>query len=689
MDYALFKALTGPLANAGLIQQQREQNQMRQLQMQQQQQQIQLQQANKNKALQDMLIEASKAAQNDLYTKNNFSRQKDIDDFRNWHNELSGWSDIQGVLRQYGSVDNARLYGNLDYLLAEYQHRIQNNPISKRVNKNKASLERFHAYALDKDGNAQFLTKGSKERYNNYLKGKTDNFVFNGGRADYLDVAQKGQQINQQVDIESLIYGSDTRNAILADMYMDTNLDPTQHSFTDDDMRNFLRRELNVTTLDGVDYFGGKALFGMKEIDTNASVEIQKLLESSGSFTGKEFFNTFNLDKGLTYDKYFTKQGLDQGWSQFGGVDNSKTTYDYSDDYYGFLTKGRKIASSSRVFADSEIERKLSKAVFGKIDDKTYSYNPSDRTVDNVQMTNMFDSRGRKILSEDTDGGTEGVQGFRGDGFEDFFGEDAVMDDLVLEGYFVGYRGKSADGKDILLTDVTNEDDRKKMANEYKNVVFKPVLIAELRDDDMISADDHYYKVVRLEDMNVQMAINKQIDTEDMEEVLTDQANYEERRANNKMIAAKRAAGELRLQKALGQPDEKSVSDIVNGYDQQLTVGLSMASVPSVQIQQAVPLIMADLYLDSQQERTYPFDFTPNEQDPNKKRIANNPGEYMAYSTMALKEGLLSGGQGYSAMLEAIRTGNYNKFSRTLYSESDFQKRRNLSKQIIKYQRSR
>lgn len=44
-----------------------------------------------------------------------------------------------------------------------------------------------------------------------------------------------------------------------------------------------------------------------------------------------------------------------------------------------------------------------------------------------------------------------------------------------------------------------------------------------------------------------------------------------------------------------------------------------MASVPSVQIQQAVPLIMADLYVDSQQERSYPFDFTPNEQDPNKK----------------------------------------------------------------------
>ena len=683
MDYALFKALTGPMANAGLIQQQREQNQMRQLQMQQQQRQMELQQADKQKAIQNQLIEASKAAQSDLYTKNNFSRQKDIDDFRNWHNELSGWSDIQALLREHGSVDNARLYGNLDYLLAEYQHKLQNNPISRRVNKNKASLERFHAYALDTEGNAQFLTQGSRDRYNNYLKGKTDAFIFNGGRADYLDVAQKGQQINQRVDIESLIDGQ--REAILADMYMDSNLDPSQHVFTRDDMRNFLRRELKTTTLDGVDYFGGQALYGMQEVDTSASIEIQKLLATSGSITGKEFFDTFNLDEGLTYDQLFTKEGIDQGWSQFGGVDNSKTTYDYSDDYYGFITKGRKVASGTRVFAESGMETKLAKAVFGKLDDKNYRYNSGKRTVDNVQMSGVFNSRGKIITQDDIDGGWYGDVSW----IEDFTGEDAVMDDLTLEGFFVGYRGKSADGNDILLTDVTNEDDRKKMANEYKNVVFEPVLMAELRDDDMISADDHYYKVVDLSSSSVQMAINKQIDTEDLEEVLMDQGTYEQRRDQNKMIEAKRAADLLRLQKALDQPDKKSVDQIVNGYDQQLTVGLSMASVPSAQIQQAVPLIMSDLYVDSQQERNYPFDFTPNEQDPSKKRIANGPGEYMAYSTMALKEGLVSGNQSYAAMLEAIRSGNYNKYSRTLYSESDFQKRRNLSKRIIKYQRGR
>ena len=113
-----------------------------------------------------------------------------------------------------------------------------------------------------------------------------------------------------------------------------------------------------------------------------------------------------------------------------------------------------------------------------------------------------------------------------------------------------------------------------------------------------------------------------------------------------------------------------------------------MASIPSVQIQQAVPLLMADLYLDSQQDRTYPFDFTPNETDPNKKRIANNSGEYMAYSTMFLKEGLTSGNPQYKAMLDAIRNGNYNSYSRTIYGEKEYNQRRNLSKQIINKQRN-
>ena len=140
VDYGFFEALTGPMKAAGQIQAQRDQQKMQQFQMMQQQRQIELAQLEKQKGIQDMLTQSQEAAKMDLYTKNNFSRQKDIDDFRNWHNTMSGWGDIQEILRQHGSVDNARLYGNLDYLLEEYKAKLKDNPVSRRVNKNKIKI---------------------------------------------------------------------------------------------------------------------------------------------------------------------------------------------------------------------------------------------------------------------------------------------------------------------------------------------------------------------------------------------------------------------------------------------------------------------------------------------------------------------------------------------------------------------
>jgi len=189
VDYGFFEALTGPMQAAGQIQAQRDQRKMQEFQIMQQQRQMELQQLDKQKALQSQLNTATEAAKMDLYTKNNFSRQKDIDDFRNWHNTMSGWGDIQEVLRQQGSVDNARLYGNLDYLLEEYKAKLKDNPISRRVNKNKASLELFHSYHQDKDGNAKLLTEGSKHRYNQFKDGTTDNWIMGDVKVTLLYTA--------------------------------------------------------------------------------------------------------------------------------------------------------------------------------------------------------------------------------------------------------------------------------------------------------------------------------------------------------------------------------------------------------------------------------------------------------------------------------------------------------------------
>ena len=91
-DYEFFEALTGPIQMAGNIQAQRDAQAMQQQQLAQQQRNMELAQLDKNKAMQKQLTISTEAAAIDLYTKNNFSRQKDIDDFRDWHNTMSGWS---------------------------------------------------------------------------------------------------------------------------------------------------------------------------------------------------------------------------------------------------------------------------------------------------------------------------------------------------------------------------------------------------------------------------------------------------------------------------------------------------------------------------------------------------------------------------------------------------------------------
>jgi len=687
MDYALFEALSGPLANAGLIQQQREQQQLQQLQIQERQRQLQLQQLDKQKRIQSDLNKFAEAAQKDLYTKTNFSRQKDLDDFRDWHNELSGWSDIQNVLREYGSIDNARVSGNLDYMLGEYMERVKNNPISRRVNKNKAALELYHSFLQDKEGNARFLTQGVKQRYADYLAGNRDNFPFYGGRADYLGESIKGHLVTDQIDLDDVLNRNES--AIRIDMINDGNLNPNTR-FTRDEMKNYLKRELQATEFNGITYFQGKPYYGEQEVELDAAGEINNMLEGVQAIKGSDYFQTYNLDEGRTFAQDFVASGSDQQFTKFGGT-TDETMFDYSDDNYGFLTKGTQTVGSTRVFTDPDMETKLARAHFGKSGDK-YLYNEQDRTLGKVSMRGLFTEKGSIINSQDIDKffGDAGKSGIPFE--EDFIGENEFMRGLQLEGYFVGFRGKSADGEDVLLTDVTNEEDRKKLMNAYKDVVFEPVLVAELRDEDYLllgGADDRYYSVVDMGNYGVRERLQQEMPLDDTSDALNKAATYEKRKAENDYFAQKKVANQIRLQQMLEQPDEKSTEQLVNGYDQQLTVTLGMSGVASGQIQQAIPLLIADLYVDSQLKRTYPFDFTPNESDPRKKKIANSPGEYMAYATMQLKEGLMSGNPAYQAMLEAIRTGNYNQFSRTLYDGKSFKKRRMLSKQINLYQRGR
>ena len=210
-----------------------------------------------------------------------------------------------------------------------------------------------------------------------------------------------------------------------------------------------------------------------------------------------------------------------------------------------------------------------------------------------------------------------------------------------------------------------------------------------MEDWDFASHNDVYYKELDLGDANVLMSLNEKMNPEKLNEVLGQSATYEENMARDKMIAKRQMVSNLKLQKQLNLPNPESVGELVDGYDQSFTVGLGLAQIPALKIQHAVPMIMSDLYVDSQQERTYPFVFNPEEKDPGKQMVAETPGQYMAYSAKILQEGLISRNPDFEKMLQAIRTGNYDEYSQELYDKKSYKTSRDITKGIIKYQRGR
>ena len=87
--------------------------------------------------------------------------------------------------------------------------------------------------------------------------------------------------------------------------------------------------------------------------------------------------------------------------------------------------------------------------------------------------------------------------------------------DLKLLGYHVVPKvvGKDADGNSttMLLADVSNDEDLKKIKEHWSDYEVQYTIVAELEDTDRTTYNDQYYKEIDLSDANVQMLINEKL----------------------------------------------------------------------------------------------------------------------------------------------------------------------------------
>lgn len=680
VDYGFFNALTGPLQSANNIQQNRDAERVRQLQLQQQEFQLQQAESLRQEQLQKQLNLASQDAHNEIFVNNAFKREKDAVDYQKWYQNYSGFGDIQQILKQYSTMAQAMQDPRLKEAIDVYKQRVstpsedptKGNPILFRAKQNFEALEQYKKYALDENGYAKFLTSNSHQRFQDWQDGKTDRFIYTGVRGDYLNEIAKARDKSEKIDIDDVLY--ENEHSIATDMARDLNM-PQGTRFSHQDMRSWLARELNYDASN--QRFGDQVIFGQQEIDTDYATEVQTAIDATGKMglrTGQDVFNL--MDQGVSFKQIFDNE-MSLNWDRLGGYDKNSGVH---STMRSKVSKSMEIMAGGRVLGnDRNLETALTNSWAGTYDDgKTPRYNSQNRQVYGVEMEGLYDRRGHKITDQD-------INSF----LPEFLtvAQESERDNLRLTGYHIALEAKNKDGDSFLLTNVKSEDDMAKMREQYKDVVFTPVMVAELIDDDL-GPDDAYYKKVEMGLPSVQAAINRNIDPEELNTTLNQMADYEQDVEQKSYQAKQKLARQAVLIKQMNLPDEATLGQVVSAYDQSLTIGLGTAGVPASKIQAAMPMIIADLYVNSQKQKEFPVVV---ESDPqgNPIKVANDAYELMAYRTQQLKIGLIRKNTGFEAMLQAIREGNYDAYRKSTMDKPTYNASKQLSKGISQYYNKR
>jgi hypothetical protein len=680
VDYGFFNALTGPLQSANNIQQNRDAERIRQLQLQEQEFQLQQRESLRQEQLNKQLSLASQDAHNEIFVNNAFKRDKDAVDYQKWYQNYSGFGDIQQILKQYSTMAQAMQDPRLKEAIDVYKQRVstpsedptKGNPILFRAKQNFQALEQYKTYALDDKGYAKFLTSNSHQRFQDWQDGKTDRFIYTGVRGDYLNEIAKARDKSEKIDIDDVLY--ENEHSIATDMARDLNM-PQGTRFSHQDMRSWLARELNYDASN--QRFGDQVIFGKQEIDTDYATEVQTAIDATGKMglrTGQDIFNL--MDQGVSFKQIFDNE-MSLNWDRLGGYDKNSGVH---STMRSKVSKSMEIMAGGRVLGnDRNLETALTNSWAGTYDDgKTPRYNSQNRQVYGVEMEGLYDRRGHKITDQD-------INSF----LPEFLtvAQESERDNLRLTGYHIALEAKNKDGDSFLLTNVKSEDDMAKMREQYKDVVFTPVMVAELIDDDL-GPDDAYYKKVEMGLPSVQAAINRNIDPEELNTTLNQMADYEQDVEQKSYQAKQKLARQAVLIKQMNLPDEATLGQVVSAYDQSLTIGLGTAGVPASKIQAAMPMIIADLYVNSQKQKEFPVVV---ESDPqgNPIKVANDAYELMAYRTQQLKIGLIRKNTGFEAMLQAIREGNYDAYRKSTMDKPTYNASKQLSKGISQYYNKR
>ena len=147
-------------------------------------------------------------------------------------------------------------------------------------------------------------------------------------------------------------------------------------------------------------------------------------------------------------------------------------------------------------------------------------------------------------------------------------------------------------------------------------------------------------------------------------------------------LAGRRKVNQQRIKETVinlfGASTEQEMDQIANAYEKQLGTGMVMSNIPISKINASIPLVFADLYVNSIQEREYPTQMPDG-------TVVRNSSEYMAVKTRLLKEDLYK--TGANGMVDAIKKGPsaYDEWSKTNLSKKEYGSVKKYRKDLLKY----
>ena len=454
-----------------------------------------------------------------------------------------------------------------------------------------------------------------------YQEGKIDNLTYSGlmSKMDMEGLVDEYGK-DQEITDDMILNYSNNRNIVLQNISREYGYAP--EDITEDMMVSWVSQRYGSTAR------GGVPMHGKQDVKASPSNDLITSLKASPiklADFNEDMSHEFELGAGTVWK---TKMGHDA---------TVRTEW----------KRGMRPKTGGRVITNPDMEKMILSTTFDGGDGGSIKWKGDKKKVYGARSAGLYLHNGSQLTEDES-------------GFWNMEGD--VAPTLNYQGMFVGYKGKGFNPKtnryeSFLITDIKDEKKRAEMQELYGNVEVSPVVIAELRDSDLIR-DDLYYKEIPIESDYFRSKINK---TADINTELAAERNLnidtdhkiKDRTVENKRIMQSND----KIAKAYGDGSPESVMTLMDSFGSPLQQRMEMTGIPN----HMYPLLMAEM-MES---------IDPKSKDPGTELLNNivNFSQFALHPNNTEWLEVLRGGNiaNYYALME---TNNYDLAKRVKRSAS-------------------